>query len=373
MRSWAAFRMVLHDRSSTAGSLLGVVAIVFLVGQQLSVFFGLLNYMSVLVDHSAADVWITSAELRNADATNLVSVRYLDRVLGFPEVDWAEPVLFANGLFRTPTGSFESVRLVGCRRPSLVAGPWDFVEGDSAALLDRESVTIDSLDVGKLGRPLLSTVTEIGGRRVRLAGITRGARGFQGTLVFAALDRVREIAATPPGRYSAILVRWKTDIDRDTAIVRLRAALPQCSVLSKGELSKLTRFYYVANTGIGGSFGFSTAIAVLIGVVIISLTMYASVLGRYKDFAVLRALGGRRRDIVVVVLSQALMIAGAGVFLGLVLLAALLNATRGSAVPSHMPAFVPPTLAAAAVIVSILGSLVALAQALRAEPASVFH
>ncbi|HQL53910.1 MAG TPA: FtsX-like permease family protein, partial [Phycisphaerae bacterium] len=89
--------------------------------------------------------------------------------------------------------------------------------------------------------------------------------------------------------------------------------------------------------------------------------------------AVLRALGGRRRDIVVVVLSQALMIAGAGVFLGLVLLAALLNATRGSAVPSHMPAFVPPALAAAAIIVSILGSLVALAQALRAEPASVFH
>jgi len=55
VRSLAAFRMVVHDRSSTAGALLGVVAIVFLVGQQLSVLFGLLNYMSVLVDHSNAD------------------------------------------------------------------------------------------------------------------------------------------------------------------------------------------------------------------------------------------------------------------------------------------------------------------------------
>ena len=67
MRSRTAFRMVTHDRSSTAGALLGVVAIVFLVGQQLSVLFGLLNYMSVLVDHSNADAWITSADLRSPD------------------------------------------------------------------------------------------------------------------------------------------------------------------------------------------------------------------------------------------------------------------------------------------------------------------
>jgi len=373
MRRRAAFRMVVHDRASTAGSLLGVVAIVFLVGQQLSVFFGLLNYMSVLVDHSAADIWITSAELRNADATNFISGRYVDRVLGFADIAWAEPVLFANGLFRTPTGSFESVRLVGCRRPRLIAGPWEFARGQPAALLDLEAITVDSLDVAKLGRPELSSVTEIGGRRVRVAAITKGARGFQGTLVFAALDKVREIAATPPGRYSAILVGLKAGVDRDAVVARLRSALPECSVFSKQDLSRRTRLYYVTNTGIGGSFGFSTAIAVLIGVVIISLTMYASVLGRYKDYAVFRALGGRRRDIVVVVLSQVLMIAGVGVFLGLVLLAALLNATRGSAVPSYMPAVVPPTLALAAVVVSILGSMVALRQALKAEPASVFH
>jgi hypothetical protein len=37
--------MLLHDRSTTAGSLLGVIAIVFLVGQQLSVLFGLFTFM----------------------------------------------------------------------------------------------------------------------------------------------------------------------------------------------------------------------------------------------------------------------------------------------------------------------------------------
>ena len=372
MRSLTAFRMVVHDRSSTAGALLGVVAIVFLVGQQLSVLFGLLNYMSVLVDHSGADAWVMSANLRNADAGSLISGRYIDRIIGLPEVQWAEPVLIGNGLFRTSDGSFESVRVIGTRRPRLSGGPWQFIQADERALLDLESVTVDRLDMAKLGNPALDQVTEIGSRRVRVRALTEGARGFQGTLVFASIDKVREIARTPAGRYSAILVRFDRAPDPQ-AMASLRAVLPKCSVYTTKQLSRLTRRYYIENTGIGGSFGFSTVIAVLIGVVIISLTMYTSVLGRAKDFAVMRAIGGRRRDVAVVVVSEALMIAGLGVFVGFLMLATLLNATRGSAIPSYFPLYGTPALAIGTVLVSFMGSFIALRVALKADPASVFH
>lgn len=372
MRSLTAFRMVIHDRSSTAGALLGVVAIIFLVGQQLSIFFGLLNYMSALVDHSGADVWVMSANLRNVDAGNLISGRYIDRIMGLPEVQWAEPVLIGNGLFRSPDGYFESVRVIGTRRPRLSCGPWRFIKADERALLDLESVTVDRLDLAKLGNPLLDQVTEIGGRRVRVRAVTEGARGFQGTLVFASIEKVKEIARTPPGQYSAILVRFNRPLNPQ-ALVRLRAVLPQCSVYTTEELSRLTRRYYIENTGIGGSFGFSTVIAVLIGMVIISLTMYTSVLGRTKDFAVMRAIGGRRRDIAVVVICEVMMISGVGVFIGFVILATLLNFTRGSAIPSYFPLYVTPALAIGAILVSFMGSLIALRVALKADPASVFH
>lgn len=373
MRSLVALRMVVHDRSSTAGALLGVVSIVFLVGQQLSVLFGLLNYMSVLVDHSGADAWILSANVRNADAGNLISGRYLDRVIGLPDVEWAEPVLIGSGLFRRPDGSSESVRVVGVRRPRLSGGPWAYAEADERALLDVEAVTVDRLDLRKLGNPALESITEIGEQRVRVAAVTDQARGFQGTLVFASLDKVKEIARTPPGRYSSILVRFRDGADRTAALDRLRFVLPECSVLSSAELSRLTRAYYVTNTGIGGSFGFSTVIAVLIGVVIISLTMYTSVLSRSRDFAVLRAIGGRRWDVAVVVISETFIITGAGLFVGFLLLATLLNTTGGSEIPSYFPTYVPPILAGGTVAVSLLGSFIALRMALRAEPASVFH
>lgn len=373
MRSLAAFRMVVHDRSSTAGALLGVVAIVFLVGQQLSILFGLLNYMSVLVDHSGADAWIMSANVRNADAGNFISGRYVDRAIGLAEVEWAEPILIGNGLFKTTDGSFESVRVIGIRRPRLAGGPWEFEKADEQALLDLESVTVDRLDLSKLGNPLLDQVTEIGDKRVRVGAISEGARGFQGTLVFASLDKVKDIARTPPGRYSAILIRFKPDVNKGAALATLRAVMPENTVYASDELSRLTRRYYFTNTGIGGSFGFSTIIAVLIGVVIISLTTYTSVLSRARDFAVMRAMGGRRRDIAVVVFSEVFIISGIGIFVGFLMLATLLNATHGSSIPSFLPMQVSPMLAGGTLAVSLLGSLVALRVALKAEPASVFH
>ncbi len=165
----------------------------------------------------------------------------------------------------------------------------------------------------------------------------------------------------------------KPGVDRDHALAHLRALMPECGVYTTPELSRLTRLYYLTNTGIGGSFGFSISIAVLIGVVIVTLTMYASVLGRTRDFAVMRALGARRRDVAVVVLCQALMVSIIGIFLGFLCLAVVLNITRGTDIPRHFPLSVPPLLAGLTLVVSLLASLVALRKALQADPAAVFH
>lgn len=373
MRLVVALKMAIHDRSTTAGAVLGVIAIIFLVGQQLSVFFGLLNLMSVLPDHSIADAWIMSKSIRNADSGNLISALYIDRVIGIEGVEWAEPIIIGSGLFRRGDGSFEPVRVVGVKRPRIVGGPWKFIQSDERALLDLESVVVDRLDLRKLGHPKLDEIREIGEKRIRVGAISAGARGFQGTLVFAPLEKVREISRTQPGRYSAILVKFKEDYDKVKLIEVLRSILPNCSVFSSKELSSLTRRYYITNTGIGGSFLFSTSIAITIGIVIITLTMYTSVLSRKKDFALIRAIGGRKRDILVIVISEVFFITFLGIFLGYLLLSTLLNYTVESQIPSYFPAQVVPILSLGAFLVSLLGSLLALRVALKTDPATVFH
>jgi len=373
MRRVAALKMLLHDRSTTAGSLLGVVAIVFLVGQQLAVLFGLFTYMSVLVDHSGADVWIVSKNTDNVNATGSIPIRYVDRLSGLSGIEWIEPVVFGSGTFRREDGQYQVVQVVGVRSPRLALGPWRFYKGSPHVLFDYDSITVDRLDLKILGEPKIHQFYEINDKRVRVNGITQSIRGFGGTLVFTNMVKAKEITNFSAGRCSAILIKLKPETDVLLMVTTLKSLVPRAEVVSASALSRKTRSYYIRNTGIGGSFGLSTLVGALVGIVIITLTMYTGVLHREKDFAVLRALGARKRDILIIVLCQSLMIGIVGISIGFLLLAFFLYSTHDSRLPSYMPHMVPFYHAFFTLILCLLGSLLAMRRAIRIDPASVFR
>jgi putative ABC transport system permease protein len=373
MRRIAALKMLLHDRSTTAGSLLGVVAIVFLVGQQLTVLFGLFTFMSVLPDHSGADIWICSKNTENVNATGSIPLRFIDRISGLNGIEWVEPVVFASGTFKREDGQYQVVQVVGVRTPRLALGPWRFYKGSPHVLFDYEGITVDRLDLKILGYPTLHQFYEINNTRVRISGITQSIRGFTGTMVFTNMVKAKEIVNFSPGRCSAILIKVKPGTDLTLMMATLKSLVPRAEVISASDLSNKTRTYYIRNTGIGGSFGFSTLVGALVGIVIITLTMYTGVLHREKEFAVLRALGARKRDILIIVLSQSLMIGIVGILIGFLLLAFFLYGTHDSRLPSYMPRVVPFYHAFSTLILCLVGSLLAMRKAIRIDPASVFR
>jgi putative ABC transport system permease protein len=373
MRSLAALKMLLHDRSTTAGSVLGVISIVFLVGQQLSVLFGLFNYMSVLVDHSGADIWVCTQYTANINGAGSMPVRYVDRISGLPDIEWVEPLVFGSGSFRTREGQYQPVQVVGVRNPRQASGPWRFYQGTQNALFDYEGITVDRLDISVLGTPQINNFYEIGDIRAKVLGITQSIRGFAGTLIFTNMVKAAEILKQPPGRCKAILVKVKPGVDVQGMIGVLRKIMPRNEVLTTAELSQRTRAYYIKNTGIGGSFGFSTLMGALVGIIIIMLTMYTSVLNRTKEFAVLRALGARKIDILIVVVSQSLIIAAIGIIIGFFFLALFLSGTLDSKLPSYMPRWIPIYHAVFTLVMALLGSLLAMRKAIKIEPATVFR
>ncbi len=373
MRSLVALRILLHDKATSAGSLIGVIAIVFLVGQQLTVLFGLFTFMSVLVDHGGADIWICSKNTTNINSAGLIPVRYCERVSGLAEVEWAEPLVFGSGTFVTPQGKNEAVQVVGLRTPRAPAGPWRFYAGSPESVLDYEGVTLDRLDLRLYGNPELNKFYEINSVRVKINGITQSIKGFAGRLVFTNMVKAREILKTPPGRCRAVLVKLAAGADRQAALEKIKNLLPAAEVIPAADLSRSTRIYYVKNTGMGGSFGFSTLVGALVGIIIITLTMYTAVLQRQKDFAVLRALGARKADILIIVLSQSLIVGIAGIFIGFLLLSLFLQGTLDSPLPSHMPAGAAPMLALGTLLMCVLGSVLAMRKAVSIEPASVFR
>jgi putative ABC transport system permease protein len=373
VRRRAALKLLLHDRSTTAGAILGVIAIVFLVGQQYSVLFGLFNFMSAIVDYSGADIWVCSANTDNINASGSLPVRYIDRIKGLADVEWAEPFLSGGGSFKRSDGKFQPVQVVGLARPTMRGGPWRFSQGSLEVLLDYDGVTVDSLDLNNLGYPRVGDIIEVSERRVNIAGITRNVRGFAGTLVYTNIRKAREITGIPPERCSFIIVKVKEGVSLEGLAAEVRRLLPRTEVISSRELARNTRLYYVTSTGIGSSFGFAVLVGALVGIVIVTLTMYTAVLNRQKDFAMLRAIGARRRDIAVIVVYQTLIISLGGMFLGFLLLAGFLARVRDSQLPTGMIPWVPAVHAALTLLFSFAGALVAMRRAVRVEPASVFR
>jgi putative ABC transport system permease protein len=365
--------MLVHDRSSTAGSVSGVIAIIFLVGQQLAILFGLLTFMSILIDNSGADLWVVTANTQDINSAGSLPQRYQERLEGLPGIAWAEPMIISAGLLRLGEGNFQPVQVVGVKAPDLVGGPWRFRSGSSAALLDPEGITLDYLEFPVLGNPEMGDVFELNGRRVRLRAVTMNIRGFGGTLVFTNIENARRITGFEPDRASAILVR--VEPDRKPEVMRgvLQDMFPEMEVYLNGEFSRSTRLYYLQNTGIGGSFGFATLIGALVGVVIIALTMYTNILSKQKDFAVLRALGARRRDVLIIVLYQSLFIALMGIVAGFTLLALFLFFTQDSSLPSYLPLWLVSVHVVMTVVLCLAGSLLAIRKAMKIEPASAFR
>lgn len=365
--------MLFHDRATALGSIAGVVAIVFLVGQQLIIFFGLTAYMSSLVDRSGADIWILSKNTDNVNSSQSLPLAYRDRVAGVRGVQWVEPQILAGGLLKRKDGNTQAVQVIGVRMPRMAGGPNRFSIGLNQALLDGEGITLDKLDLSFFGNPDIGDVFEINGKRVRVAAITEGLQGFAGYQVFMGFEKAGEIAGLPQDRCTNLLVKAEKDADIGELVRLLKAVLPRAEVFTTADLSLSTRLYYLKYTGIGTSFGFTTLIGALVGVVIIALTMYTNVVQKSRDYAMLRALGARRRDVLWIVFLQSLYIAAIGILAGFVLLAVFLAGIRGSNLPSQMPWMVAPVHALATFVLCLLGSVLAMRKAVKIEPASTFR
>jgi putative ABC transport system permease protein len=373
MRSSAALKMLFHDRATAIGSIAGVVAIIFLVGQQLSIFFGLLSFMSRLADISGADIWILSENADNLNSSGTLPMAYRDRVAGISGVQWVEPLVIGGGSLKRKDGYTVAVQVVGLQPPRLAGGPNRFHEGSAVAILDNEGVTVDRLDLANLGNPSIGDIFEINGRRVRVGAITQSLRGFGGVLVFTNIEKAREIANLPWDRCTHLLVKARDGSAVEGITALLRRTLPRTEVFTTKVLSLSTRLYYLRNTGIGTSFGFTTVIGALVGIVIISLTMYTNVMNKARDYAMLRVLGARRRDIRWIVFLQALYVGAIGIVIGFTLLAGFLSGTRDTTLPLALPWWLPALHALVALLLCLLGSLFAMRSAVKTDPAATFR
>lgn len=372
-RFTAAMRLFLYNGSASIGTIIGVVAIVFLVGVQIATLFGVIDISSNVIRHSGVDFWVVTKNTVNVDHSGDLPVNYIDRVNGLEEVAFARPFVNSAGLLRDKSGRFELAVIFGIKPPHMTGGPWNLKEGTDSALLEPFGMTIDDTTLEYKYYPRINQWMDIQQRKMRLTALTNHFRTFRGDSSFMSEFNAKRVNNTSQLFVNAIMVKLKGGVDKNEAKIKLAALFPFASVLSSEELAKGTINYNLVTTGVGGSLYLSATLAATIGIVIIALTLYNSILSYERDIAILRALGARKVDILIIILYQVLIMALIGIFLGFILLSIALNIISQTRVPVALPIWFGPVHILSTLIVCILGSLYAVRHALKIEPVTVFR
>jgi putative ABC transport system permease protein len=163
--------------------------------------------------------------------------------------------------------------------------------------------------------------------------------------------------------------------DDDIASVKaqLTARLPEVDVWTRDEFGRRSKLYWITQTGAGAAILTAAVLAFLIGLVVVSQTIYATTMEHLDEFATLKALGASQRFVIKVVLNQSLACCVAGCVLGLLATIPMVAFARRAVAWIYTPWWLMLVVLIPSLLMCVLASIMSIRTALSVEPAKVFR
>lgn len=366
-------RMMFFDRLKLIGTLFGVVFAVVLGNFQAGTFLALLSKNRMFVENAQVDVWITPPGTRQFQGGRALSDAQLSRARATTGVAWAEPLVLQTASVQLPNGGAEPVSLAGTRAPRFAGGPWNLVQGDAQSLRLPDGVIFEDAEREKLGGLNLGSVRELSGHKVQVVGFTWGLLPFAPAYAFAEQELARSILKLRADEHTFIMVGVAPGQDPRVVRARLQAALPETRVMTRDEYLHEILVYILTGTQIGLSFGTSTIMGLLVGLITVALSMFSSVVENLRQFGTLKAVGSSNFDLGRLLFVQAVLYGVLGSLLGLGLVATMIRGMRNPQLTPILPNEAIPLTTLVMTGVCLLASLLALQKVRKLEPAAVFR
>ncbi|MCQ4165620.1 ABC transporter permease [Tahibacter harae] len=372
--SLLAWRNLSHDRARFVVTLVGVLFAVLLMGVELGLLLGFARTTSGMVDHTQADLWITPAGTTNVDIAGRLDERRRFEALAVPGVAAVDALMLQFAFWRKPDGGTESVSMIGYNLASGQGRPWNLVQGRVEDLQQDDAVIIDTLYAAKLGVAALGQTVEINNQRARVVGFTEGIRTFtQSPYVFTTHRNAQKFTFLRPDQTTYLLVRLVPGADVDTVRDALQARLGRVDVWRSADFARAAQRYWLVTTGAGSALLLAALLGLVVGIVIVGQTLYATTVDRLPEYATLRAMGAPNRYLYAVILKQAAISAVLGFAGGMLLVGLVVLGGEGSTVAVAMPAGLVGVLALLTLFMCMLGALISIRRITRIDPTSVFQ
>ena len=368
-----ARRNLFHDKVRLAVTLTGIVFAVVLIVVELGLFVGFSVTTSGLVDHSGADLWITSKNVPYVEQGVAFSERKLNQVRAVPGVEDAQKIIAHWTQWKRHDGAQESVQIVGVNVDSPLERPWNLVAGRVEDLKSPDAIILDELYKQKLGVTQIGEVFEVGGHRARVVGFTRGIRSFTTSpYVFTTFKNAQNFVGLREDQTYFILAKLTPGANVENVRGEILAHVKDVDVRTAAEFSHMTRFYWMFTTGAGVAVLIAAVLGLVVGFVVVAQTIYATTMDHIREYGTLKAMGAPNSYVYKVIMKQAAISAVIGYVLGMIVSGFVVHASQAGGAAILMP----PPMAVGMFFVTLLmcvgAALVSINKVTRLDPAMVF-
>lgn len=368
-----ALRNLMHDKVRLVVTLTGVVFAVVLIAVQSGLFVGFTTATATVIDNTEADMWITARGMRNFDVTSPLPQKAYYQALSTPGVLDVRRLVVQFANWRKPDGGTESVEVVGYDLNVGLGKPWNVVEGTLDALNMTDTVVIDEVYKHKLGVEKLGDTVEVNGHRVRVVAFTRGIRSFTTSpYIFCSLPIAQTINGLREGKFTYALVKLSPGSSPESVRRALLARVDGVDVFTSNEFSKKTQTYWMFTTGAGLALLIAAALGLVVGVVVVAQTLYATTMDHLAEFGTLRAMGAPNSYIYRIIVIQALASAVAGYTLGISVAYVIVQFSEKGGASILLPPWLAAGLFVVTVCMCVGAALISINKVTTLDPVMVF-
>jgi len=368
-----AQRNLFHDKVRLAVTLTGVVFAVVLIVVQIGLFIGFVTTTSGLIDHSGVDIWIGPKRVPYLEQATPFSERKLYAALATPGVEDAQKYIVRFSDWQRPDGGHEGIQVVGFNPDSEYGAPWNVVAGRVGDLKEPDAVMVDRFYATKLGVTELEQTFEIQGRRARVVGFTSGIRAFTTTpYVFTTFKNAQGYARLREDQTLYILVKAKPGVDLEKLKHDLAQRVRDVDVYTTPEFSHMTRFYWMFSTGAGIAVLLAALLGLVVGVVVVAQTIYATTVDHLREYGTLKAMGASNSYVYRVIIKQAAISALLGYLVGMVVSVFVVHGSQKGGASIVLPWPMGVGMLGLTLVMCILAAIVSINKVTRIDPAMVF-
>lgn len=322
-----ALKMLIGNKASFIGVVFGIFLATLLISQQSAIFLGLVSRSyRTITDIPAPNIWVMDPATESDDRVRGMADGNLDIVRSVPHIEWAVPINVVHIPLVTESGTFQIAQLYGIDDATLIGAPAEMVEGQARDLRRDGGIIVDLYSAkGSLAKTLpdgtkiplkIGDELEINNHRAVVVGICKITQGFYPQpIIFTSCSDFKKFNSYAI-KYLGFIAAKTTPGANIQKVINRIDSYPGMNALTKEQFQQRIIKTFL-ETGILINFGLSVALGFIVGLSIAGQIFYIMTLENIMYYALIKAVGGTRKMILHMILSQAVVVGIIGFLLGI--------------------------------------------------------